>query len=283
MRRRDIGGAPRVSGCQTSHFLLASGFTTSCAQSIKRWTGGLKARFFSVTIKAGDLAWYFQVQNPRRGGNVFAVDGRETWLVRYYLRDEEQELGSLDCDRAIRTILGVGGDFCYEVLSHEDFVGRRLLADKFRDRRAFICGDAAHRWPPNGGYGMNAGIADAANLSWLLDSVLKGWASPAILDVYQLERQPITEQVSCFAVDMALKHIELRRETPDEIELPGSAGDALRQSFGKEAYDLNLRSICCGALISDTFTIARRSSATMASRHLRIPCMTLHHHPSQGA
>ena len=68
---------------------------------------------------------------------------------------------------------------------------------------------------------MNAGIADAANLSWLLAAVLNGWASPAILDAYEAERQPITEQVSQFAKDMASKNIELRRETPAEIESQG--------------------------------------------------------------
>ena len=59
-------------------------------------------------------------------------------------------------------------DFEYEVLSKEDWIGRRLVADRFRDRRVFICGDAAHIWVPYAGYGMNAGIADAANLAWLL-------------------------------------------------------------------------------------------------------------------
>ena len=70
---------------------------------------------------------------------------------------------SIDRDWAIRAILGVGADFDYEVISKEDWVGRRLVADRFRDRRAFICGDAAHFWIRNAGYGMNAGIADAAD------------------------------------------------------------------------------------------------------------------------
>ena len=52
-----------------------------------------------------------------------------------------------------------------------------MLADQFRDRRVFICGDAAHIWVPFAGYGMNAGIADAMNLSWMLAGVLQGWAA----------------------------------------------------------------------------------------------------------
>ena len=129
---------------------------------------------------------------------------------------------------SIRAILGVGPDFEYEIISKEDWVGRRLVADRFRNGRAFICGDAAHLWMPYAGYGMNAGIADATNLAWLLAAVLHGWAEPAILDAYEAERQPITEQVSRFAMDMARKVLSQRRAVPTEIELPGPEGDAVR-------------------------------------------------------
>jgi 2-polyprenyl-6-methoxyphenol hydroxylase-like FAD-dependent oxidoreductase len=77
------------------------------------------------------------------------------------------------------------------------------VANRFRDRKVFIAGDAAHLWVPYAGYGMNAGIADAMNLSWLLAARLQGWAPEAMLDAYEAERQPITEQVSRFAMDHA--------------------------------------------------------------------------------
>lgn len=201
-----------------------------------------------LSLIPGEPAWLFLVQNPRRCGIVFAIDGRETWLVRHYLGDEEPGFESVDCDWAIRTILGVGPNFRYEITSQDNWVGRRLLADRFRDRHTFICGDAAHLWVPNGGYGMNAGIADAANLSWLIAAVLKGWAAPAILDAYEAERQPLTEQVSQFATDMALTDREQRLDTPAEIEMPGPVGDAVRAQFGKQAYDLNVPQYCCGGL-----------------------------------
>ncbi|MFX5668604.1 FAD-dependent monooxygenase, partial [Acinetobacter baumannii] len=81
---------------------------------------------------------------------------------------DETDFEAVDRDWAIRTILGVGADFDYQIISREDWVGRRLVADRFRDRRMFIAGDAAHIWVPYAGYGMNAGIADAASLAWLL-------------------------------------------------------------------------------------------------------------------
>ena len=113
-----------------------------------------------------------------------------------YLKPGEHEFDSVDRDWALRTILGVGDDFSYEILRKEDWIGRRLVADKFREGRVFICGDAAHLWVPMAGYGMNAGIADAANLAWLLAAHLSGWAPAGILDAHEAERLPITEQVS---------------------------------------------------------------------------------------
>jgi hypothetical protein len=161
---------------------------------------------------------------------------------------EHEQADAVDRDWAIRTILGVGSDFPYEVISHEDWVGRRLVADRFRDRRVFICGDAAHLWIANAGYGMNAGLADATDLSWQIAAASNGWASPAILDAYEAERRPITEQVSRFAMGLALKTIEQRRAVPAEIEMLGAAGDAARARIGREAYDCHVRQFCCGGL-----------------------------------
>ena len=114
--------------------------------------------------------------NPRRSGMVYAIDGRERWLVHNYMRPGEGDFEEVDRDACLRTILGVEDDFKYEIISKEDWYGRRLIANKFRDRCAFIAGDAAHIWVPYAGYGMNAGIADAMNLSWLLAAHLNGWA-----------------------------------------------------------------------------------------------------------
>ncbi len=193
-------------------------------------------------------AWMTLSLNPRRCGTVVAIDGRETWLIHNHLNREDETFESVDRDGSIRAILGVGPDFEYEILSKEDWVGRRLVADRFRRGRAFICGDAAHLWMPYAGYGMNAGIADATNLAWLLAACLQGWADPAILDAYEAERLPITEQVSRFAMDMAGKVLGQRRTVPDEIEQPGAAGDAVRSQVGKAAYDLNVQQYCCGGL-----------------------------------
>ena len=196
----------------------------------------------------GKPAWSYYSVNPRRCGTVFAIDGLETWLVHNHLNPDEPEFDSIDRDWSIRQILGVGDDFRYEVVSKEDWVGRRLVADRFRDRKVFIAGDAAHLWVPYAGYGMNAGIADALNLSWLLAARLQGWADEGILDAYEAERQPITLQVSHFAMEHAAKMIKARRAVPPNIEAEDDAGRRARQEIGREAYDLNVQQFCCAGL-----------------------------------
>ena len=65
------------------------------------------------------------------------------------------------------------------------------LAQRYRDGRIFLAGDAAHLMPPTGGFGGNTGVHDAHNLAWKLAMVLKGMAGPALLDTYETERRPV--------------------------------------------------------------------------------------------
>jgi 2-polyprenyl-6-methoxyphenol hydroxylase-like FAD-dependent oxidoreductase len=196
----------------------------------------------------GERAWSCYAANPRRSGTCFAIDGRETWLVHNHLMVDEEDFEAVDRDASIRAILGVGADFAYEVLSKEDWIGRRLVADRFRDRLVFIAGDAAHLWVPYAGYGMNAGIADALNLSWHLSAHLAGWADERVLDAYAIERLPITEQVSRFAMDHAQQMIKARGAVPARIEEPGAEGDAIRAEQGRRSYELNVQQFCCAGL-----------------------------------
>jgi 2-polyprenyl-6-methoxyphenol hydroxylase-like FAD-dependent oxidoreductase len=198
-------------------------------------------------------AWGTGAINPRRSGMVYAIDGIERWLVHNYMKPGETDFDAVDRDACIRTILGVGAEFRYDIISREDWYGRRLIANKFRDRGAFIAGDAAHIWVPYAGYGMNAGIADAMNLSWLLAAHLNGWAPAAILDAYEAERWPITSQVSRFAMSHAEAEIRRRGAVPDAIEDAGAQGEQARQEVGRLAYEINVRQYACAGLNFGTY------------------------------
>lgn len=213
-------------------------------------------RVQSTHIRAPQLLGMFKTEpswgslslNPRRSGTVYAIDGRETWLIHNYLKPEEPDFDSVDRDWAIRTILGVDAEFEYEVISHEDWFGRRLIASRFRNDRVFICGDAAHIWVPYAGYGMNAGIADAANLAWMLAAVVSGWAGEDILDAHEAERHPITDQVSRFAMDHAHATARQRKAVPEEIEDDTPEGEAARRALGEATWNLNVQQYCAAGL-----------------------------------
>lgn len=68
-------------------------------------------------------------------------------------------------------------------------------AEKFRDKRCFLLGDAAHVHSPMGGQGMNTGLQDAYNLAWKLALVIKGQAGEKLLDSYEAERLPVARRL----------------------------------------------------------------------------------------
>jgi len=67
--------------------------------------------------------------------------------------------------------------------------------ERFRDRRCFLLGDAAHVHSPMGGQGMNTGLQDAYNLAWKLALVVKGQADASLLESYEAERLPVAQQL----------------------------------------------------------------------------------------
>lgn len=75
------------------------------------------------------------------------------------------------------------------------------VAERFRAAdRVFLAGDAAHRFPPSGGQGLNSGVQDAHNLAWKLALVLKGDARDGLLDTYESERRPVALSNNAWSV-----------------------------------------------------------------------------------
>lgn len=197
----------------------------------------------------GKPAWMAWALNPRTTGTVVAIDGEELWLIHRTF-STSREFESVDRDQSIRDVLGVGQDFTWEVVHHQDWTARRLIAERFRVDNVFLCGDAAHIWIPFAGYGMNAGIADGMNLSWLLAAVLNGQADERILEAHERERHPITEQVSKLAMGKALEYMERaqQRAIPKMIEKRHLIGRILRYRIGKQLYDINAPQFACEGL-----------------------------------
>jgi 2-polyprenyl-6-methoxyphenol hydroxylase-like FAD-dependent oxidoreductase len=75
------------------------------------------------------------------------------------------------------------------------FTDATRQADRYRDGRVLLAGDAAHVHAPFGGQGLNLGIQDAFNLGWKLAAEIAGWAPADLLDSYQIERHPVGADV----------------------------------------------------------------------------------------
>jgi 2-polyprenyl-6-methoxyphenol hydroxylase-like FAD-dependent oxidoreductase len=128
------------------------------------------------------------------------------------------------------------------------------LADRYRDGRVFLIGDAAHTHPPTGGQGLNTSVQDAYNLGWKLGAVLNG-APKTLLDSYEEERRPIAAEMlglSTRLLDRAQQGEMKRGREVHQLDLaypdsPLSLNTVERQGpvmAGDRAPDASLQSAC---------------------------------------
>ncbi|MGH7795101.1 MAG: FAD-dependent monooxygenase [Candidatus Binatia bacterium] len=94
---------------------------------------------------------------------------------------------ALDPGEVIRNV--VGQPIPFELQHVAPWTVHNALAERYREARVFLLGDAAHLQSPTGGYGMNGGVGDAVNFGWKLAAVLQGWGGDHLLDSYEIERR----------------------------------------------------------------------------------------------
>jgi 2,4-dichlorophenol 6-monooxygenase len=95
-----------------------------------------------------------------------------------------------DCRRRIRDAVG-DRELAVDIHSVQSWAMTAQVAERYRKGRTFLIGDAAHRFPPTGGLGLNTGVHDAHNLAWKLAWEISGRAPASLLDTYEAERRPI--------------------------------------------------------------------------------------------
>lgn len=117
-----------------------------------------------------------------------------------------------------------------EIRSCGSWVMTAQVADHFQMGNVFLVGDAAHRFPPTGGYGLNTGVQDAHNLAWKLAAVLNKGTSPRLLESYETERKPIAEYNCAQSVS---NHFKMDRVTAP-LKMTGRSsmvlGEKLKQA-----------------------------------------------------
>jgi len=137
----------------------------------------------------------YRVMKPEHRG-IWQFFGRvevgQTW---FYHGPVPWETKTDDREEMKRLIYEAAGfEFPIE-FSHVGFWELRIeAATTYRAGRTFIAGDAAHSHPPYGGFGLNTGLEDVANLGWKLAAALEGWGGDQLLESYSLERQPVFKE-----------------------------------------------------------------------------------------
>jgi 3-(3-hydroxy-phenyl)propionate hydroxylase len=140
----------------------------------------------------GEWEGVHQVCDPERAATYMRI-GETRYRWEFRLRDGETSadfasLSALHPLIAPWTKAVPAGEL--DVVRVAEYTFRAQLADRWRDRRVFLLGDAAHLTPPFVGQGMGAGLRDAVNLAWKLAGVLAGVLPDDVLDTYQQERRP---------------------------------------------------------------------------------------------
>lgn len=184
----------------------------------------------------GPATMYWQV-NPAAPSLIGPMDEGDVWFFMPTRLPDGFKITPDNAADLIREATGI--DLPYEILSSDEWVASSLIADRYRNGRVFLIGDACHLHPPFGGYGMNMGVADGVDLGWKLAAALEGWGGPALLDSYEVERRTIHEEVMAEA---ATNHAVLSNDLwSDGLEAPGEHGDALRSAVGKRIVAVKQR------------------------------------------
>jgi len=144
-------------------------------------------------------AMLYFVFNPKVVAVLVAHDiAAGEWVCQVPFSPDFQSEADFDvgvCQDLASAALGVSPNMV-EVLSARPWTMHAQVAEQWISAdhgRVLLCGDAAHRFPPAGGFGMNTGVQDAHNLAWKLASVLSeaSDAGPALLRSYETERRPV--------------------------------------------------------------------------------------------
>ncbi|MFE2183561.1 FAD-dependent monooxygenase [Streptomyces sp. NPDC059455] len=125
---------------------------------------------------------------------VAPVDGHTRWLTFRMRGKDSGHPGLLTENQAQGLIEAAVGRPCsVEIMNAATYSVESRVASRYRADSIFLAGDAAHVFPPTGGFGLNTGVQDVHNLIWKLDLVLKGLASKELLNTYESERRPVAQ------------------------------------------------------------------------------------------
>lgn len=160
------------------------------------------------------------------------TNGVDRWLTLIRVGSEADERkrpwNDAETIEFIRTHVGLP-DLDISLINRSIWRVSKQVAETFRRGRVLLVGDAGHRFPPTGGWGMNTGVQDAHNLAWKIAFVLSGVASEELLDSYDTERRPIAHSNADFSFINAQRF--------SDVDAAARSGDADRIAFWLREFE----------------------------------------------
>ncbi|KAL2807903.1 FAD binding domain-containing protein [Aspergillus granulosus] len=215
-----IDGVGATRTVRARYLVGCDGGSSKVRQSagIKMLGGQIPVRFYLVHFRSAELArnlhfGRFWHAFPVGTGFLIDQDEKNTFTAHYPLTDDM--VGPVDPHVVVHKMLGgclgkwpIKID---EILVHSEWQPSFSVAESYstENGRVLLAGDAAHRNPPHGGYGMNSGVVDAVDLGWRLAAVIKGYGGEALLKAYGDERRPMMIRALQRSHRHVLEHVVL--------------------------------------------------------------------------
>jgi 2-polyprenyl-6-methoxyphenol hydroxylase-like FAD-dependent oxidoreductase len=250
--RRETIKAAYIAGCDGAHGIVRRQLGIAYqgeTPEITPFQGGPMVSTYLRAPALHDVArtwcWQYWVVNHDVRSNIVSVDGKSEFLFSTRLTRPDQKPDETMIAAAFRA--SVGRDIETEFIRHGTWTaGQAFVAERFGAGRAWMAGDAVHLFTPAGGFGMNTGIDDAANLGWKLAGMVHGWGGPRLLPSYEAERRPIAlrntgaAKILSHNVGATPVKPEIDQQTPAGDEARRTAADYL-SGFGEEFASLGVQ------------------------------------------
>ncbi len=222
-----------------------------------------------VGDRRGVLYW---TTAPDATGTFVAHELARTWVYMHPFEPGTESAADYDearCTAIVRRALG-SETHPFTIRTVRTWTMTAQVAERYRDRRIFLVGDAAHRFPPTGGLGLNTGVQDVHNLVWKLAAVDAGAANDALLDTYERERRPIAERNADVSLQNALRLMEVYQALAGVDPVARAAGtfaidDALRTAIANQAEHFDMLGLQLGFAYADGAVAADEAPAAAAS------------------
>jgi 2,4-dichlorophenol 6-monooxygenase len=164
---------------------------------------------------------YF-ITDPASPATLIAYDLASTYVLMHRYDKTREGAASFPPERCKEIVQrAIGPDLPFQIRHISPWTMTALVAERYRSGRIFLCGDAAHRFPPSGGLGLNSGMQDAHNLVWKLAAVERKWCDEDLLESYQRERQPVAAAYSAQSHSNAIRMGKLFGFVASEFDLAG--------------------------------------------------------------